>query len=175
MSDEKSNRCQSPMQDIYPINKITSKNRKTTILTTCEPINVKYLQDLASRRAAGVVCWDGSNVPIRHIILDLVAAAKDGYLCPTWEGASVSYGVPSRMHATGFSLFRLPKALRAVGRSGLGNCVDVDQRNAHPQAQLVRHPGRAALQRYVGEREAALKEVFVVCVDVTRDDAKGLF
>ena len=136
---------------------------------------MKALQDLASRRAAGTVCWDGSNVPISHITLDLVAATKDGDLCPTWEEASVSYGVPTRMHAKGFSLFRLPKALRTVGRSGLANCVDVDQCNAHPQAQLMRHSGRVALQRYVGEREAVLNEVCDVCVGVTRDDAKGLF
>ena len=154
---------------------MASKNRKNTrkhtvatlaSIATNEPINTGALRDLASRRASGVVCWDGSNVPIRRIILDYLAAAKDGYLHPTWEEASVSHGAPTRVFAKGFSLFQLPKALRAIGRSGLNNCVDADQCNAHPQAQLVRHPGRAALQKYVGERGEVLKEVCGVWVSV---------
>ena len=126
---------------------MASRIRKNTmaIRTTHEPINVGALEDTASRRPAGAVCWES-------IILDYLAAAKDGYLHPTWEEASVSYGAPTRMHAGRYSFVLLPKALRAIGRSGLNNCVDVDQCNAHPQAQLVRHPGRAALQKYVGER-----------------------
>ena len=92
-------------------------------------------------------------------MLDYLAAAQDGYLHPTWEEASVSYGAPTRVHAKGESLFLLPRALRAIGRSGLANCVDTDQCNAHPQAQLVRHPGRTALQKYVGERDVVLKDI----------------
>ena len=81
---------------------MASKNHK---MATHEPINVEALQDLASRRAAGVVCWEGSNVPIRRVILDYLAAARDGYLHPTWEEASVSFGVPTRMYAKGSASF----------------------------------------------------------------------
>ena len=45
-------------------------------LWTRELVNVAALKDLASRSAAGVVCWPGSDVEIRRILCDYLVATS---------------------------------------------------------------------------------------------------
>ncbi len=59
----------------------------------------------------------------------------------------------------GRSVFSLPGFLRDVARAGLRNCFVLDMVNAHVVIQHKRHPAKPALQRYVEEREAILKNI----------------
>ena len=154
--------------------KDNAKKQKRASISTREPVNADALRDIASRKASADTCWDGSNVPIREVILHCLGKVKDGFLYPKWRECDNDCGEKTRRYCAGESLFRLPRALRAIGRSGLENCLDLDQCNAHPHAQLSRHPGRIALMRYVSQREEVLKEVCDAC-GVSRSDAKNLF
>ena len=157
------------------------KRKKQPLEYTREPINTARLRDLASRKAAGVVCWPGWDVPIRTVLLAYVGHAADGLLPVAWkEGGSLDeFGFVTRRYSgdgtgvSGRSLFCLPRALRSCGRSGLANTVDVDQCNSHFHAQMARHPGKAALLQYTRERDATL--VSVMEAGVTRESAKVLF
>ena len=141
---------------------------------TKEPIDADGLRDLASRKAAAHLCWPGSNVDIRTVLLATIARAEDGYLTAQWDESAYDYGFPTRRWTTQ-SLFSLPRLLKAAGRHGLHNAVDIDQDNAHFNAQLTRHrSGRPALIRYVRERDAVLSEV-QEALGVSRTDAKHLF
>ena len=52
---------------------------------TREPVNVAALKDLASRSAAGIVCWAGSDVEIRRLLCDYLACVDaEGYLKVRW-------------------------------------------------------------------------------------------
>ena len=94
-------------------------------------------------------------------------------LAVEWQESAADYGFPTRRWSAQ-SLFALPRLLKAAGRCGLHNAVDVDQENCHFHAQLARHPGRAALVQYVRERDAKLQEVQTT-LKVGRGDAKQLF
>ena len=72
------------------------------------------------------------------------------------------------------ALLNMPRVLRSIGRSEMGDIVDIDQSNCHRRAQLERHPRMPCLRRYIEEREEALAEV-TGWAGVSRDDAKHLF
>ena len=74
----------------------------------------------------------------------------------------------------GRGLFCLPRLLRACGRQGLHNTVDIDQENAHFLAQLERHPGRPALLRYTREKDG-IRDIVAEATKVCRQKAKRLF
>jgi len=108
------------------------------------------------------------------VLLATLAHAEDGYLTVQWDENADDYGFPTRRWSTQ-SLFSLPRLMKAAGRHGLANAVDIDQDNAHFNAQLARHrSGRPALIRYVRERDAILREV-QDALGVSRADAKSLF
>ena len=76
--------------------------------------------------------------------------------------------------ASGRSLFCLPRVLRGVGRCNMWNTVDVDQVNAHFEAQIARHPGRAHVLHYVRHRKEVREEV-VEATGVAAEGSKLLF
>ena len=125
------------------------------------------LREIACRKAAGRVCWPGSEFDIRTLLLSVVGRVKDGGLKVAWREAGVDFGFKTR-RLSNDSLFCLPKPLRHAGRSGLSDCIDLDQVNSHFYAQLARHPCRPALVRYVHQRDAVLASV----AGARRDEAK---
>jgi hypothetical protein len=150
--------------------------------STNEPVNVKALSSLARRVASGRVCWPGSEVTIRSLLHALLAQVDDrGFVQVSWhEGPSLdTHGFATRRFSgggagvQGKSLFCLPRVLRSVARCGLHHTVDVDQDNCHLQAQLLRHPSRPALIRYVKQRDEVLLEI-TAAAGVCREDAKVL-
>jgi hypothetical protein len=160
--------------------KVSGNVARTT--HTNEPVNVKALSSLACRVASGKVCWPGSEVTIRRLLHSFLAQVDSkGFLPVTWyEGPSLdTHGFATRRFSgvgegvKEKSLFCLPRLLRSVGRSGLSYTVDVDQDNCHLQAQLLRHPSRPALLRYVRHRDEVLGEI-LLATGVSRDDAKVL-
>ena len=163
--------------------KDNAKKNKRSSVSTREPVNVKALRDVASRKAAGTVCWPGWDVSIRTVLKAYLGhIGPDGMLPVTWRegGSLVDFGFVTRRYAgggpgvTGRSLFCLPRVLRGCGRYGLWNTVDIDQDNSHFQAQVARHPGRPALIQYTRERDATLAAV-MQATGVKREDAKVLF
>jgi len=148
--------------------------RKAETFMLEEPLNVDALLHLASRRQARR-CWPGTDVEIRRLLMGYVHQAKEGWIKTCWKDNETPCGLTRRYSTEeGRSLFALPRVLRAVGRSGIEDIVDVDQINSHCRAQLERHPGMTCLRRYVEDREAALREV-IEWAGVSRDDAKHLF
>ena len=137
---------------------------------TREPINVARLRDLASRVAAGRVCWPGSSVDLRTVLMSFLARADDGFLTPRWNECDSPF--PTRRFSQG-TLFNLPRVLRSAGRCELPNTLDVDLENCHLRAQVARHPTRPELAHYVNHREQVLGEVMREGVD--RQAAKALF
>eukprot|EP00973_Karenia_brevis_P027006 3726466-Karenia_brevis.AAC.2 len=79
-----------------------------------EPIDAEGLRNLASRKAAAHVCWPGSNVDIRTVLLATIARAEDGYLTAQWQESAEDYGFPTRRWSA-HSLFSLPRLLKAAG------------------------------------------------------------
>ena len=154
------------------------KTQKLGSVCTQEPIDANGLRAVACRKAAAHVCWPGSNVDVRTVLLSTIARAQGDHadlhqLAVEWQESAADYGFPTRRWSAQ-SLFALPRLLKAAGRCGLHNAVDVDQENCHFHAQLARHPGRAALVQYVRERDAKLQEVQTM-LKVGRGDAKQLF
>ena len=140
--------------------------KKQPCVVTREPVDVEGLLSLAHRRAAATVCWPGSDVPIRRVLLDFVAAAgveesmtavwnesagfeSTGFKTRRFSGGEAKEAPSVPMSVAGRSLSTLPRALRTAGRAGLHNAVDVDQRNSHFEAQSARHSGRPALLAYI--------------------------
>ena len=170
---------------------------------TREPINVALLTDVASRAAAATVKLPGCEATLRDVIHWFLACAEDdGHLTVTWRHDRSSFGRPGRRYSgygpwasepalpgleklgalvhrgvpsffVGRSVFAMPKLLRHLARAGLCG-IDLDQENAHPRAQLKRHPTAAALNRYVRDRETVLTEVRAA-TGQSRCDAKKLF
>ena len=58
-------------------------------LVTREPVDVEGLLSLAHRRAVATVCWPGSDVPIRRVLL-AVAAGCGECLTVVWNESSGS-------------------------------------------------------------------------------------
>ena len=113
-------------------------------VTSMEPVDIAGLRAVASLKAAGHVCWDGSTVSIRDVLLSVITRAEQGILRVGWRESEEGCGFLTRRWSAQ-SLFALPRALRSAGRCGLHNTLDLDQDNAHFRAQLARHPGRPAL------------------------------
>ena len=148
----------------------TKNTPQAQIAHTWEPVDVKGLRDIACRKVAGRVCWPGSEVDIRTLLLSIVGRVKDGGMKVEWAEAAVGIDFKTRRFSKD-SLFCLPRPLRHAGRSGLTGCMDLDQVSFHFYAQLARHPCRPALVQYVHERDAVLASVAGVC----REEAKQLF
>ena len=74
----------------------------------------------------------------------------------------------------GGSLFFLPGLLRACGRQGLHNTMDIDQDNAHFEAQSARHPGKHALLKYIRDK-GGIREMVARSTGVDNAAAKQLF
>ena len=148
----------------------TKTTQQAQITYTWEPVDVQGLRDVACRKAAGRVCWPGSEVDIRTLRLSIVGRVKDGGMKIGWKEAAVDFGFKTRRFSNG-SLLCLPRPLRHAGRSGLSGCMDIDQVNSHFYTQLTRHPCRAARVHYVHQRDAVLASVAGVC----REEAKQLF
>ena len=123
------------------------KTQKLGPVCTQEPIDADGLRAVACRKAAAHVCWPGSKVDIRTVLLSTIARAQGDHathqLAVEWHESAMDYGFPTRRWSTQ-SLFALPRLLKAAGRCGLHNAVDIDQDNCHFHAQLARHPGCAA-------------------------------
>jgi hypothetical protein len=158
-----------------------TKKNKAAAVHTREAVNVKGLSDLASRRASGRVCWPGWDVSIRTVLQAYLGRVEDGFLPVTWhEGGAEDFGFATRRYSgegrgvAGRSLFCLPRALRACGRHGLWNAMDIDQDSAHFHAQLSRHPARPALLRYIRERDC-IRAMVCEATGVPKADAKQLF
>ena len=149
------------------------KTQKLNPVCTREPIDATALCAVASRKAAAHVCWPGSNVDIRTVLLSIIARAQGDKLAVEWHESAMDYAFPTRRWSAQ-SLFALPRLLKAAGRCNLHNAVDIDQDNCHFHAQLARHPGCAALAEYVRERDAKLQEVQTIC-KISRNNAKQLF
>ena len=137
---------------------------------TWEPVYAQGLRGIVCRKAAGRVCWPGSEVDLRTLLLSIVGRVKDGGMKAGWKEAAVNFGFKTRRFSNN-SLFCLPRPLRHAGRCGLEGCIDLDQVNSHFYAQLARHPCRPALVNYVHERD----EVLASIAGVSRDNAKQLF
>ena len=148
----------------------TKNTPQAQIAHTWEPVDVQGLRDIVCRNAAGRVCWPGSEVDIRTLLLSIVGRVKDGGMTVEWKEAAVDIGFKTKRFSND-SLFCLPRPLRHAGRSGLSGCMDLDQVNSHFYAQLARHPRRPTLVQYVHERGAVLASV----AGVAREEAKQLF
>lgn len=117
-----------------------------------------------------LVCWPGSVVDIRTLLLRSVGRVKDGGMEVGWKEAGLAFGFNTRRFSND-SLCCHPRPLRHAGRSGLTGCMDLDQVEIHFYAQLAWPPCRAALVQYVHQRDAVLASV--ACV--SREEAKQLF
>ena len=98
-----------------------------TRLTTREPVNVEALQDLASRKAAGVISWPGWQVSIRTVLQAYLACVEDGYVEVAWSEHVDDFGFETRRYSgkgegvAGRSRFCLPGLLRSCGRHGVAH------------------------------------------------------
>ena len=63
---------------------------------TWGPVGARGLRDVACRKAAGRVCWPGSEVDIRTLLLSIVGRVKDGGMKVEWEEAAVDVGFKTR-------------------------------------------------------------------------------
>ena len=158
--------------------KKTNKSR----LTTREPLNVDALRDLASRKAAGVTTWPVWQVSIRTVLQAYLACVEDGHLEVAWSewAHADEFGFETRRYSgkgegvAGRSLFCLPGLLRACGRQGLHNTMDIDQDNAHFEAQSARHPGKHALLQYIRDK-GGIRDMVARSTGVDNAAAKQLF
>ena len=148
----------------------TKTTQQAQITHTWEPVDAQGLKEIACRKAAGRVCWPGSEVDLRTLLLSIVGRVKDGGIKVGWKEANVDLGFKTRRFSNK-SLFCLPRPLRHAGRCGLSGCMDLDQVNSHFYAQLARHPCRPALVKYVQERDTVLASV----AGASREKAKQLF
>ena len=82
------------------IAKMPIAKKKQPCVVTREPVNVEGLLSLAHRRAAATVCWPGSDVPIRRVLLDFVAAAG------VEESLAVVWNESAGFESTGFKTRR---------------------------------------------------------------------
>ena len=106
----------------------TKNTPQVQIAHTWEPVDVQGLRDVACRKAAGRVCWPGSEVDIRTLLLSIVGRVKDGGMKVEWKEAAVDVGFKTRRFSND-SLLCLPRPLRHAGRSGLTACIGIDQVN----------------------------------------------
>ena len=158
------------------------KKTNRSRLTTREPLNVDALRDLASRKAAGVTSWPGWQVSIRTVLQAYLACVEDGHLDVAWtEWAHADqFGFETRRYSgkgegvAGRSLFCLPGLLRACGRQGLHNTMDIDQDNAHFEAQVARHPGKLALLKYIRDK-GGIRDMVARSTGVDKAAAKQFF
>ena len=103
--------------------------KKQPCVVTREPVDVEGLLSLAHRRVAATVCWPGSDVHIRRILLDFVAAAgveesmtvvwnesagfeSTGFKTRRFSGGDVKEAPSVPMSVAGRSLFTLPQGIK---------------------------------------------------------------
>ena len=65
--------------------KTPAPKRHNITLQTREPVNERALVNLASRKAAGSVCWPGWEVGMRTVIHAFLACVQSGQLQVTWS------------------------------------------------------------------------------------------
>ena len=75
------------------------KTQKLGSVCTQEPIDANGLRAVACRKAAAHVCWPGSNVDVRTVLLSTMARAQGDHadsrqLAVEWQESAADYGFP---------------------------------------------------------------------------------